>query len=138
MAAADTPVIKLVAYIPATPVVPAGAQRATVNVHFPGGSAADGTATGVQDGFISFEASMAAAPAAWQASHAYAVGNLITDSNGQVQECIAETGNSGSSAPAWGTGLGETTTDNDVTWQNVGTSPSALVAGKCSVYITQP
>lgn len=53
--------------------------------------------------------------AAWVASKAYAVGALATDSNGRVQRCTTA-GTSGSAAPAWATVIGNTTTDNTVTW----------------------
>jgi hypothetical protein len=138
MAAAVTPLIKLAGRVPSPPHIPAGATRAVINIHLPPGTDPEtGNPTGVQSGFINAELPMSAAPAAWQASHAYSLGNQITDSNGQVQQCVTA-GTSGSSAPTWGTGLGEETVDSGATWQNIGTDPSALVAGPCTIYITQP
>jgi hypothetical protein len=69
---------------------------------------------------------------AWQPSTAYTAqvvsgtdtttGSLIVDSNGFLEEAIATTGDkkSGTSAPSWSTTVGGTTTDNHVTWQNMG------------------
>jgi len=51
----------------------------------------------------------------WAASHAYTVGNLIIDANGNTQRCTTA-GTSGSSAPTWATAVGNTTTDDTVTW----------------------
>jgi phage tail sheath protein FI len=49
--------------------------------------------------------------AAWAASHAYAVGDLITDTNGHVQRCTTA-GTSGATEPTpWPTTLGTTTDD---------------------------
>jgi uncharacterized protein len=62
----------------------------------------------------------------WQASHSYAVGNLIVDSNGNTQRVTAETGNSGSSGPTWATTIGSTTTDNLVTWTLVAIGKAAI------------
>ena len=56
----------------------------------------------------------------WQASTAYAVGNLVTDSNGNVEQCTTA-GTSGATAPTnWATAVGNTTTDGGVTWTLVG------------------
>lgn len=67
--------------------------------------------------------------AAWAASTAYAVGALVTDSNGRVQRCTTA-GRSGSAAPAWATVIPNTTTDNTVTWTLVATNsvPSPMWA----------
>jgi hypothetical protein len=65
----------------------------------------------------------------WAPSHAYAVGNLIMDSNGNVQRCTTA-GTSGSVAPSWATILGNTTTDNTVLWTVVAyfTPPGPMIA----------
>jgi len=52
---------------------------------------------------------------AWAASHAYSVGNIILDSNFNLQRCTTA-GTSGGSAPSWAITIGNTTTDNTVTW----------------------
>lgn len=58
----------------------------------------------------------------WQANFDYQVGDTIFDSNGKLQTVasITSTGESGATAPAWGTLFGSQTTDNDVTWTNYG------------------
>ncbi len=48
---------------------------------------------------------------AWAASTAEVVGNLIVDSNGNIQRCTTA-GNTGTSAPAWATTIGATTNDS--------------------------
>lgn len=48
-------------------------------------------------------------------------GNIITDSNGNLQLCKVG-GTSGASAPSWSTTIGGTTTDNTVTWICLGTA----------------
>lgn len=47
---------------------------------------------------------------AWAATHAYSIGNMIVDSNGNVQRCTTA-GTSGSTAPAWATTIGQITSD---------------------------
>jgi phage gp36-like protein len=51
----------------------------------------------------------------WAASTAFAVGALIIDSNGNVQQCTTA-GTSGSATPAWPTVRGTTVTDGTVVW----------------------
>jgi hypothetical protein len=51
----------------------------------------------------------------WQASHAYSVGNLIVDSNSNIQRCTTA-GTSGGSAPSWSSTIGGTTTDAGAGW----------------------
>jgi hypothetical protein len=63
-------------------------------------------------------------PAAWVASHSYAVGALIYD-GAKVQQCTTA-GTSGEAAPTWNETLGGITTDGNVTWINIGT-PSTSV-----------
>ena len=47
----------------------------------------------------------------WAASTAETVGNLIVDSNGNIQRCTTA-GNTGTSAPAWAATIGATTNDS--------------------------
>ena len=55
----------------------------------------------------------------WQDDTVYQPGQLILDSNGNVQ--IVKTGGiSGDWPPAWNTNKGQTTQDNGVTWANLG------------------
>jgi hypothetical protein len=54
----------------------------------------------------------------WTANTGEAVGNIVVDSNGNLQRVSAITGDArtAGSAPAWSTALGTTTIDNHVTW----------------------
>jgi len=54
-------------------------------------------------------------------STAYSIGQVVKPSggNGYLYQCVAA-GTSGGSAPTWGTTIGALTTDNTVTWLNVG------------------
>ena len=58
--------------------------------------------------------------AVWQANFAYQTTGTIVDPNGYNQLVTASTGNSGATIPAFSGVLGATTTDNAVTWTNVG------------------
>jgi len=72
----------------------------------------------------------------WTASNSYTLGQTITDSNGNIEQC-SQAGTSGTSVPAWpttttpGVGIGSApvpypvgtiTTDNTVKWSLVGTT----------------
>jgi hypothetical protein len=46
---------------------------------------------------------------------------IVTDSNGNLQ-AVKTAGTSGGAAPAWNTAIGGNTTDNTVTWVNIGTA----------------
>lgn len=72
-------------------------------------------------------ASIGIVSAGWAASTSYAVGNLIKDSNGNVQRCQGA-GTSGGSHPSWGTTVGSVTADNTVSWTMVAasTAPSGM------------
>lgn len=67
--------------------------------------------------------------AAWAASTVQQVGNQVKDSNGNVQEVTAVTGDAktGTIAPTWATTGGTTTPDNHVTWtvRGAGANPGA-------------
>jgi hypothetical protein len=65
----------------------------------------------------------------WTASSAEAVGNLMIDSNNNIQYCTTA-GTTGSTAPPWATTLGSTTSDNGVVWTLVAFNnvPVPLVA----------
>jgi hypothetical protein len=60
---------------------------------------------------------------AWIANHSYSLGTKILDANLHVQQVTATSGSgkSGTTTPLWNT-TGGTTTDNKVTWTDLGTS----------------
>jgi hypothetical protein len=61
-------------------------------------------------------------PGTWTATTAYTVGEMVLDSNNNVQICTTA-GNSGSTEPSsWATSVGATTTDGTVTWTCAGPS----------------
>ena len=66
---------------------------------------------------------------AWAASHAYAVGALILDSNGNVQRCTTA-GTSGTTHPTWPTTVGNTVTDGTAVWTCIALAvvPGPMVA----------
>ncbi|MGA8533374.1 MAG: hypothetical protein WB615_04645, partial [Candidatus Tumulicola sp.] len=66
----------------------------------------------------------------WQASATHAVGQIITDSNGNLQ--VAQTsGTSGAAAPAWSTTAGAKTGDGTVAW-------SMLAAERAQIPLISP
>jgi hypothetical protein len=68
--------------------------------------------------------------AGWQASHSYSLGTLILDNNGFIEKCTTA-GTSGSGGqPGWNKNWNATTTDNTVTWTNIGSG------GGWPVYVT--
>ena len=99
-----------------------------------GGTTADGTVTWLNQGIAS-----AVTPPAWAASHAYTKGQLILDTNNNIQVVFATTGTrlSGATHPTWSPTIGATVVDHLVTWKNVGvTASSALpAAGGTSGFI---
>jgi hypothetical protein len=66
------------------------------------------------------------AAASWKASTAYAVGALVADPAGNVQEAQTS-GTSGAAVPAWNPSVSATTTDGGVTWLNTGPAPLGVV-----------
>jgi hypothetical protein len=72
-----------------------------------------------------------ATPPQWAGSTSYALGNLITDSNSNIEWC-AMAGTSVGTHPTWSTTKGGTTTESGGTgtpvWVNVGTNPLNLRA----------
>jgi len=76
-------------------------------------------------GSAAFPAAVGTANPAWTASHAYTVGNLIVDSNGNIQRCTTA-GTSGGSHPAWATTIGNTTNDSGAVWTLVAKSTAPL------------
>jgi len=55
----------------------------------------------------------------WVKSFAYQVGDLVLDSNGNIQQ-VQVAGTSGTTAPSWTTLFGAVTVDSGVTWSNYG------------------
>ena len=81
---------------------------------------------------VQLDSATPATPSAWAASHGYALGALITDSNSNIEWC-AHAGTSKSSPhPTWAVTEGSTTTDGSgtstIAWVNVGTNPLNLRA----------
>ena len=76
-----------------------------------------------------FPAAIGTTNPSWAASHAYSVGNLVVDSNGNIQRCMTA-GTSGASAPVWATTINSTTTDNTVMWTMVAahTAPTPMIS----------
>lgn len=65
----------------------------------------------------------------WAPTSAYTAGQLVTDSNGNVQK-VTTPGTSGASQPAWNTTVSGTTNDGSVVWTNLGpTGANAAVTG---------
>jgi len=80
-------------------------------------------------GAANFPAAAGTANPAWTATHAYTVGALIVDSNGNVQRCTTA-GTSGGSHPTWATTIGATTNDSGAVWTLVAlsTAPVPMIA----------
>ena len=55
----------------------------------------------------------------WKKSTAYTANQAVTDPSGNI-EIVTTAGTSGSTAPTWNATAGQSTTDNTVTWKNVG------------------
>ncbi len=92
--------------------------------------------TTVQEVGLFANGSAAAMPAAigtanpsWAATTAEVIGNLIVDSNGNIQRCTTA-GTSGTTAPAWAAALNATTTDGTAVWTLVAlhTAPAPMLA----------
>jgi len=68
-------------------------------------------------------------PGAWQPNTAFLAGQLILDSNNNLQ-VAGQAGNTGAAAPIWPMALNQTAVDGGVTWTCAGPSPAGL--GYCS------
>lgn len=91
-----------------------------------GSTVVDGTVTWISEGATSV------ANTSWTANHLYALHTRIVVTVGgnlyyQAVTALTGAGRSGAAAPAWNTALDGTTTDNQVTWTNVGI-PYAVLA----------
>lgn len=80
-------------------------------------------------GASTYPAAVGTTFSAWAASTGYLVGNMIVDSNSNVQRC-STAGTSGVSHPTWATTIGLTTTDNTAVWTLVAlhTASTPMVA----------
>jgi hypothetical protein len=80
-------------------------------------------------GGASFPAAIGTAFSVWAAANAYSVGNLIVDSNNNIQRCTTA-GTSGGAHPIWATTIGSTTTDNSAVWTLTAksTAPTPMIA----------
>src|SRR5262249_2139007 len=63
--------------------------------------------------------------APWTANSGYNGAAEIIDSNNNIQIAEPIGGTSCATPPTWGTNEGDTTTDNDITWINLGKNPVA-------------
>lgn len=74
-------------------------------------------------------------PAAWVNAHSYVAGDLVVDSNNNVQICTMA-GTSDATAPTWSTAIGGTTAETGgVKWMNTG--PSWIWAASADIQINQ-
>lgn len=80
-------------------------------------------------GSANFPAAVGTANSSWTNAHAYTVGNLIVDSNGNIQRCTTA-GTSGASHPTWATTISSTTNDNTAVWTLIAksTAPTPMIA----------
>jgi hypothetical protein len=80
-------------------------------------------------GASNYPAAHGTAYPAWTNAHSYTVGNLIVDSNGNIQRCTTG-GTSDGSHPTWATTLSSTTTDSGAVWTLVAlhTLPAPMIA----------
>jgi hypothetical protein len=69
--------------------------------------------------------------APWEANTIYAVGNQIVDANGNIQEVATgeeegggDSSHSGDAIPTWGTHVGDTVPDGEITWTCKGAAPA--------------
>mgnify|MGYP007135454433 CR=1 FL=1 len=80
-------------------------------------------------GGVNLPAAIGTANPAWAAGTPYVVGNLIADSNGNIQRCTTA-GTSGAAHPTWSSTIGTTTNDNTAVWTLVAKStvPTPMIA----------
>jgi hypothetical protein len=76
-------------------------------------------------GGATFPAAVGTANPSWASSTSYTVGNLIVDSNGNIERCTTA-GTSDGSHPSWPTTIGNTVSDNTVVWTLVARSAAPV------------
>ena len=66
----------------------------------------------------------------WQAGHPYSLGNLIVDSNSNIQRCTVAGTSQSPTAPVWSTTIGGTVGDGGATWTCIArhSVPTPLIA----------
>ena len=89
-----------------------------------GGTTADSSVTWLNQGLVSGTI----AKSAWAARTSYSVGNVIFDSNDNMELCVAVRGKSGGAPPAWLTAPGAITNERRVMWENLGANGTAALA----------
>lgn len=73
----------------------------------------------------------------WQTNTFYANNEVVVDSNGNLQQ-VTTAGTSGSTAPAWATTDGSTTTDNTVVWTQLETAAELTWAANFAYTTAKP
>ena len=104
-----------------------GATVPTWSIAVGGTTIGDGGVTWLDQGVV---ATTIAKPD-WEPATTYAVGNVIVDSNDEIELCISVSGSGKSGAgthPAWKTVPGQTTTEPNVHWENLGVNGVAGMA----------
>jgi hypothetical protein len=78
---------------------------------------------------VSLPAAVGTAFPVWSANASESLGNIVVDSNGNIQRCVTA-GVTSSSAPAWNTAPGGTTSDGTAVWTLIAmhTAPGPMVA----------
>jgi hypothetical protein len=78
-----------------------------------------------------YPAAVGTANPSWATTTSYSIGNLIVDSNSNIQRCTTAGTTDGGSHPTWNTTLGGTTTDNSpLVWTMIArhAAPTPLIA----------
>jgi hypothetical protein len=88
-----------------------------------GGITTDNSVTWLDQGLLS----ATIVKPAWEAHTSYSVGNIVFDTNGNIELCIASTGKSGGTV-TWMTAPGAITIEPKVTWENLGADGTAALA----------
>ncbi len=69
---------------------------------------------------------------AWAINTAFALGDIVIDTNGNPQR-VTSAGTSGGSAPTWATVVSTTTTDNSVTWTMIAVTGQKVPLGAFAI-----